>query len=273
MDLNPDEAVAAGWLRAGSISARLLEKMSRFSLTTACRIIALDRFMRERIIAKGIASSKVVVLAPWAHDDHVRFAPVERERFRESHGLNGKFVVMYSGNHSPCHPLDTLVETVRRFASDGAVQFCFIGGGSEFHRVKRLVQIERLSNVTCLPYQPLDQLSASLSAADLHVVVMGEPFVGVVHPCKIYNILTVAAPVLYIGPAPSHVTEILANANGKPVSATVGHGDTERVFREIQRLRGFGAATARNCAETVCDLFAKDTVLPRFIDELESLSN
>jgi len=32
MDLNPDEAIAAGWLRGGSRSARSLEWISRFSL-------------------------------------------------------------------------------------------------------------------------------------------------------------------------------------------------------------------------------------------------
>ena len=29
------------------------------------------------------------------------------------------------------------------------------------------------------------------------------------HPCKSYNILAVSAPVVYIGPKPSYVTEIL----------------------------------------------------------------
>src|SRR6266481_6367804 len=51
MDFNPDEAIAAGWLRSGSPAARMLEWMSRFSLSHARKIIALDRFMRDRIVA------------------------------------------------------------------------------------------------------------------------------------------------------------------------------------------------------------------------------
>src|SRR5216117_3872878 len=54
MDFNPDEAIAAGWLKPGSFVTRMLEGMSRFSLKRAARIIALDRFMRDRIVAKGI---------------------------------------------------------------------------------------------------------------------------------------------------------------------------------------------------------------------------
>ena len=92
------------------------------------------------------------------------------------------------------------------------IVFCFVGGGSEQAKVRE----SRLSrrNVKCLPYQPLNELSSSLSAADLHVVVMGDKFVGIVHPCKVYNIMSVGAPVLYIGPEPSHVTDI-ASQQGK----------------------------------------------------------
>jgi len=59
MDFNPDEAIAAGWLRADSIAAKFLERLSRFSLRRANWIIALDRFMRDRIVAKGIARKRL----------------------------------------------------------------------------------------------------------------------------------------------------------------------------------------------------------------------
>ena len=54
MDFNPDEAIAAGSLKPGSPAARVLEAVSLFSLRRASRIIALDQFMGERILAKGI---------------------------------------------------------------------------------------------------------------------------------------------------------------------------------------------------------------------------
>ena len=205
MDLNPDEAVAAGWLRADSFVGRRLERMSRFSFRRADRIIALDRFMRDRIAAKQIAAEKIVVIPPWSQDSDVRFDAVGREQFRQAHGLQHKFAVMYSGNHSPVHPLDTLMKAAERLKDDPSVVFCFVGGGSEFKRVQHWAEAGKHTNVLCLPYQPLSQLSASLSAADAHVVAMGDAMLGLVHPCKIYNILSIAAPVIYIGPAqPRH---------------------------------------------------------------------
>ncbi len=175
MDLNPDEAVAAGWLRERSLVARILDRMVRYSFRRADRIVALDRFMKDRIVAKGIPDDKLAVIPPWSHDDAIHFDDVARQRFRVRHGLNDKFVVMYSGNHSPCHPLDTLLEAAQRLASQPQFMFCFVGGGKEFAKVQRFARQRHLKNILCLPYQPLELLSASLSAADLHVVVLGEP--------------------------------------------------------------------------------------------------
>jgi colanic acid biosynthesis glycosyl transferase WcaI len=226
MDLNPDEAIAAGWLKEKSLLTRLLQRMLRYSFKVATRTVVLDRFTKERVVAKGIDPARMTIVPPWSHDDHVTYSETGRESFRQHHELTDKFVVMYSGNHSPCHPLDTLLAAARVLAGRSEVVFYFIGGGSEQVKVRE----SRLSNVKCLPYQPLDELSNSLSAADLHVVVMGDEFVGIVHPCKVYNILTIGAPVLYIGPQPSHVTDIAAQ-HGK--FFLTRHGDVDAVVSAI----------------------------------------
>ncbi len=331
MDMNPDEAVAAGWLRADSFMGKILERMSRFSFRRADWIIALDRFMRLRIIAKGIAPEKIAVLPPWSHDNDVRFDAVGREQFRQQHGLSDKFVVMYAGNHSPVHPLDTLMQAAERLQGDASIVFCFVGGGSEFQRIKRWAEeggrpgevtnqtsrakegggwkakgeyknAERLKtetlkaksgkqkiesenefqlsafqfsafkNVLCLPYQPLNQLSASLSAADAHVVVMGEAMLGLVHPCKIYNILAVGAPVLYIGPRPSHVTEILDRLGDKYPSIRVAHGEADILAEQIQNLRQKTAGGRRPSPAEVTATFSKGVLLPQLIAGLEELA-
>ena len=97
MDFNPDEAIAAGWLRADSAPARILESMSRFALRQADSVIALDRFLKDRIVAKEIAPEKIAVIPPWSHDDTVRFDALGRKEFRKMHALENKFVVMYLG--------------------------------------------------------------------------------------------------------------------------------------------------------------------------------
>jgi colanic acid biosynthesis glycosyl transferase WcaI len=312
MDFNPDEAIAAGWLRRGSPAARMLDAMSRFSLKRASRIIALDRFMRERIIEKGIAADKVAVIPPWMHDGDVQFDAQGRARFRKAHGLEDKFVVMYSGNHSPCHPLDTLMRAAEQLRDERDIVFCFIGGGSEWRKLQSAVgQASRLplsqrpsrlveaqaarasatcdagwstsdvspaqpsTHIKCLPYQPLSELSASLSAADLHVVVMGDVFVGLVHPCKIYNVLGVGAPVLCIGPRPSHLSEILDRLDGEYLCGTASHADPGRVVEHIHRVRlqVEVAARQRQAPPPALSEFSRETLLAKLVAKLEEPSH
>ena len=269
MDMNPDEAVAAGWMRADSFMGKTLERMSRFSFRRATRIIALDRFMRDRIVAKEIAPEKIAVIPPWSQDNDVRFAAAGREQFRKAHGLQDKFVVMYSGNHSPVHPLDTLMQAAERLKNDESIALCFIGGGSEFKRVQRWAEAGKRANVLCLPYQPLSELSASLSAADAHVVVMGSAMLGLVHPCKIYNMLAVAAPVIYIGPKPSHVTEILDQLGNEYPSIRVEHGEADKLAEQIRALGQKTAGGRGSLPAEVTATFSKGVLLPELISAME----
>jgi glycosyltransferase involved in cell wall biosynthesis len=267
MDFNPDEAIAAGWLKADSFAARFLELLSRFSLRRAARIIALDRFMRDRIAAKNIPAGKIAVLPPWSQDGDVRFDAAGRDEFRRAHGLADKFVVMYSGNHSPVHPLDTLLQAADKLRGEKDVVFAFVGGGSEFSRIKQWAAGN--PQVLCLPYQPLGKLSASLSAADGHVVIMGNSMLGLVHPCKIYNILAVGAPVIYIGPKPSHVTEIFDLLPAYPWTSAP-HGQAEALEQQIRQLAAAGKQHPSGRPAENLTAFSKAALLPKLIAAIEA---
>jgi glycosyltransferase involved in cell wall biosynthesis len=263
MDLNPDEAVAAGWLSESSRAARVLERLLRFSLRQAEAVIVLDRFMQQRILEKGIGEDRIVVLPPWAHDDFVCYDQRGREEFRRRHDLQEKFVVMYSGNHSPCHPLDTLLKAALELGQRDDIVFCFVGGGSEQNKVRRYAEHYGLDHIVCLPYQPLETLAGSLSAADLHVVVMGNPFVGIVHPCKIYNIMEIGAPLLYIGPPESHVSDLITNLDGR--ARTVSHGEVDLAVRHIIAAADRADRNGSRSRAASASRFSKRTVLPQMI--------
>jgi colanic acid biosynthesis glycosyl transferase WcaI len=271
MDLNPDEAVAAGWLNKDSTTARILAGLLNFSLKAAGEVVVLDRFMRKRVMQKGVPEEKITVIPPWAHSDVIRYDPDGRQAFRDRHGFAGKYVVMYSGNHSPCHPLTTVLQAAARLADRPEIMFCFVGGGSEFPTVANFAAAHKLANIRCLPYQPLADLSASLSAADLHVVVMGDPLVGIVHTCKIYNIMCIGAPVLYVGPSKSHVMDIAAG-NGIPLHSA-NHGDVDLVVRRIlanAKANSKLSMPDRRMVERGRS-FHQDQLVPRFADLVEAL--
>lgn len=279
MDLNPDEAIAAGWLRAESATAKILGKLLESSMRQAARIVVLDRFMKERVLQKRVAPERIEVISPWSQGIH--FDQQGREAFRRAYGLAGKFVVMYAGNHSPCHPLDTLLAAGATLGSREDINFCFVGGGSEMRKVKEFASARGLKNILCLPYQPPEELAALLSAADLHAVVMGNEFPGIVHPCKVYNILAVGVPMLYLGPAESHMGDIIGKLADPRRAMQATHGQTELVSKSISdaaaafilRRNHAGAETriAPGVHRDLAAAFSRATVLPKFINQIEAL--
>jgi|SRR5262252_6566176 len=267
MDLNPDEAIAAGWLRQDSLTARLLSRWLITSLAQAEAIVALDRFMKQRITAKGIDERKIEVIPP-ASDEGVRYDQKGREEFRRQHSLDGKFVVMYAGNHSPCNPLDTVLETAERLRSREEILFLFVGGGSGLSQIKEFAASRRLTNLRWLPYQPYEKLSALLSAADLHVVVMGDAFKGIVHPSKIYNIFAVGTAFLFIGPDECHVTDLIGATEMKAAALCARHGEADQVARLISEVAGKPRSNNGPLIPGANE-FSADAVYSRFIKLIE----
>lgn len=247
MDINPDQMIAMGKLSETSPPARAFDWMYRRTIRTASKVIALDRFMAERLERKASLGDKLAIVPPWSHVDALK-PPVEHadNAFREREGLRDKFVVMYSGNLSPTHPLDTVLEAARSMRDDASVAFVFVGGGQGAKRVEAFLAEHALPNARLLPYQPLEMLPHSLAAADVHVVAMGDPMVGVVHPCKVYGALAVGRPVLFVGPRPCHVTDLLDQAD---VGQHVEHGAVDAAVRAIRALQAMPAEERRAMGE------------------------
>lgn len=267
MDLNPDQAITVGAVRSGALSARLLERANRAAARAAAEVVVLDRFMAGRV-ARWRPETEQTVIPPWPHEDHITPVAHADNPFRVRHGLDGKRVVMYSGNLSPVHPLDTVLQAAVALRDQPRLHFLFVGSGGQRAAVAELVARERLQNVTLLPYQPIDQLRYSLSAADVHLVSMGNDMVGIVHPCKLYGAMAAGRPIFYLGPRESHIGEIVTRHQ---LGWQVDHGDlagavaTLRVVADLpdealaERGRLAAAAIAGELSQTrllggFCDL-------------------
>ncbi len=280
MDMNPDEAIAMGWIKKGSVLARVLEAVSRWTLQRSDKIIVLDRFMKERVTdcltpspcplpaGEGEMDKKIHVIPPWSHDEDLELIPHAENPFRKQYGLENKFVVMYSGNHSVCHPLDTLLEAARLLKDDPGVMFVFIGGGARTEDVRLFKEKHGLENIFQMSYVPRSEIRYSLSAADLHAVVMGEKMAGIVHPCKIYGVLALGKPFAYIGPAQSHITDFIQQgAKGY----TVRHGAAEKLIEAIQISRNMSqneSEIIRKAQRGLAARFSVKALIPQFLAEV-----
>jgi glycosyltransferase involved in cell wall biosynthesis len=244
MDINPDQMVAAGKLGRTSLPVRVFEWLNRLTLDCARNVIVLDRFMAERIQGKRDVGARMRIIPPWAHEQHLEVVPHAGNPFRREHGLDGKCVIMYSGNAGLSTPLDTLLAAAKRLEHDPRFHFMFIGGGIVKRQIDEMVRRESPPNISCLPYQPLDRIKYSLSAADIHVVSIGDESVGIIHPCKIYGAMALGKPILALGPDASHLGDIVRESGGAWMHR---HGDVDGVVETLERFVALPQAERDAC--------------------------
>ena len=266
MDVNPDQTVALGMARPGSLPVRIFNWINREVLRRADDVIVLDRFMGERINSKVDVTPKLSVLPPWPAEDPAEVVGHEANPFRAAHSLDGKTVVMYSGNHGPSNPLTTVLDAAVRVNDEPNLHFMFIGGGVG----KAEVEAVSSPNIESLPYQPQEDLKYSLAAADVHLVTMGDAIRGIVHPSKVYGAMAMGRPILLVGPDENHVSDIIDEyGNGWHVR----HGDVEeaeRVLRTIAAMSPAELATmGKRGRDAIHESGGKAAAVGRVCDVLE----
>lgn len=270
MDLNPDQMVAMKLLPEQSPAVRVFEALNRAILSQATETVVLDRFMAERVERKlpGV-ERKLAVMPPWPHEDRLDNIRHADNPFRAAHIPAGRFAIMYSGNHSPANPLQTLLDAADRLQSDPRLLVLCIGGGGGKKEVEDRIAAG-VRNIASLPYQPLDQLRFSLSAADVHVVSIGDDVVGIVHPCKVYGAMAVSRPILLLGPSPSHISDLIEQHR---IGWQIGHGDVDGAVRTLRQILDTPAEVldemGRRAAEVVSRSLSKRELMGRFCDVLQ----
>lgn len=250
MDVNPDQLIVAGKTRPGSISVRVFDWINRLTLRVSKAVVVLDRYMAERIVAKHPVAEKLYVIPPWPPEGLLITEVGAGRTFRRAHGLEERFVVMYSGNHAIQHPLDTLLAAANGLASEPRIAFVFIGGGAGKALVEQAVK-GGARNIVSLPFQPLAEIRESLAAADIHVVAMGNEVVGIVHPSKIYGAMAAGRPILFFGPERSHAGELLA---GRSFGRIVSHGDVEGAIRVIREMIAWPIEARREAGDEAAEV-------------------
>lgn len=273
MDLYPDLPVACGALRGDSFMARILEKVNRFCLRRADRVVVLGRCMLERVRAKGVDHGQVVHVGVWSDGAEVR--PIERSAnpYRAEWGLGDRFVVMYSGNFGLGHDVATMCAAAERLRHDDRIRFVFAGGGKRKAEVESFVRERGLENAVLAPYQPREKLDASLSCADVHLVSLAEGIEGIMVPCKLFGAMAAARPSIFIGLPSSEIARVLEE-NG--AGLCVPPGDVDGLVNAITTLASdapFSAAMGERARQALGAAYDRDRACEQWRVLLEDTVN
>jgi glycosyltransferase involved in cell wall biosynthesis len=205
----------------------------------------------------------VAVIPNWADTEQI--APVSGVNlFRRQHGLEGRFLVMYSGNLGLTQRLSDFVEAAAQLRDDARIHFAFVGRGSLEAELRAQVASLRLENVSFFDYQAREGLSDSLSAADLHLVPLTAALAGCLMPSKLYGILAAGRPCLTNAPVGTELQRLVVEEG---IGFSVPCGTVEQLATAIreaasnpERLQGMNLRS-RKLAET---RFRRELSVERF---------
>jgi len=206
-DVFPEVAVELKRLES-PVLVGLLRRLIGYYLARADRVVAIGDTMRLRLEAKGAPRGRLRVIPNWVDTTAIRPEPQDNP-WAVEHELDGRFVVMHSGNVGHAQNLDALVRatTFLRDLDDLAVTI--IGGGARHAELVELAELLEADHVRFLGYQPRETLSQSLSAASVHVVGLARGLSGFVVPSRLYGILAAGRPVIVAGDADSETAQVV----------------------------------------------------------------
>jgi len=206
-DVFPEIATELGRL-TNPVAVRLLRSLVGFYLRRADHVVAIGERMRQHLIAKGAAPHRVTVIPNWVDTTAITPQPKENEWSR-SLGLADRFVVMHSGNVGHAQNIDALIHATTYLRDVEDLMVPIIGFGARHREMQELAQQLEAGRVRFLEYQPREQLSESLSSADVHYVGLARGLAGFVVPSRLYGILSAGRPVIVAADAASETAQLV----------------------------------------------------------------
>jgi glycosyltransferase involved in cell wall biosynthesis len=243
-DLYPDMALGGSIVSPG-ILVRLWEKLHRWALRRATRVVVLGDDMRNRILAKGVDPAHVVIVRDGAdlpaQGSNPSFDPQVVQAIRGE----SQFVLLHAGNLGFYGAWDTLLTAARELAQD-RISIVFVGDGAQRERLQSAAA--GLPNVRFLPFFPVSKIPSVLAAPDAHIITIKRGLEGVVVPSKMYSILAAGKPVVAVAPGECDVVSIGARRGFSIAADPDDPAQFVQAVRRISRnpdlLRSMGASAA-----------------------------
>jgi glycosyltransferase involved in cell wall biosynthesis len=232
-DLFPEVAYSLGVL-SPTVPHKVLVGLRNLALQHADMNVAISDRMLDYVRSQGIQRSRSVAIHNWTDGREVYPREPHESQLRSEWGLQGKFVVGYSGNLGRAHELETILEAAKLLAHDQGVQFLFVGDGHLFSSLRDQVKSHALNNVSIRPYQPRAQLGDTLAVPDVHLISLKPALESFVMPSKLYGILAAGRPVFFVGDADGEIPGILQRAD---CGIGISIGDGISLARQIEHLR------------------------------------
>jgi colanic acid biosynthesis glycosyl transferase WcaI len=200
MDLAWEQLNRQGTTISSRCIAALFMRVQVMLLEKTDHVVTLGRCMASTLHARGVSRHRIKVIGSWAEDSWAKLA-IDSTASRSKYGLPERFTIMYSGYAGKWHDFDSISYAMAAMSNDKSIQWVFAGSGPGIDQVRRRSAINLADNLVFLDWVPRDELPQFLSCADVHLVSLKESMLGTCVPSKLYPLMALAKPVVFVGPA------------------------------------------------------------------------
>jgi colanic acid biosynthesis glycosyl transferase WcaI len=199
-DILPEAAVRIGLLK-NKWMIRTLAALEKFAYRTAHTISVIADGFRENLVNKGVPVNKIICIPNWVNVNFIHPLPKQNNSWISSHQLDGKFIVLYSGNIALTQGLETVIEAAVYLRHIREIVFVIVGESTALQRLQQYCLLHGADNVLLLPLQPREKLPEMLAAADVGLIVQKRNIISFNMPSKIPLLLASGRPIVGSVPA------------------------------------------------------------------------
>ena len=228
----------------GALAGAYFRWLEKRCLCASAGIVVITDDFVPILSRAGVDEKLITVIPNWASLEDIQ-PWARRNSWSARHGLDDKFVLLYSGTLALKHNPELLVRLARAFRSDDEVRIVAVTEGPGADYLMDACRRESLPNLLVLPFQPIECMSEVLATGDVFLAVL-EPDAGVFSvPSKVLTYLAAERPLLAAIPKENLAARIVNKAEA---GCCVEPGDVEGYLTAAIRVRRDPALRARYAA-------------------------
>ncbi len=224
-DVFPENLIAAGVCRHQSLSYRLLKRLFDFSYKQAELVIVPGRDMKEKLIAKGVASGKIIIIPNWADSKKIHAVSAHRH-------VAPQKTFLFAGNIGRTQGIKNLIDAIAE-ANISNCSFVFAGDGAMRPLVTEAVEAIPEKHISYIGQVDSQQMNTVLSQADIAIITLCDKMKGIGVPSKSYFYMAAGLPLLYIGDQESEIALVIKQHD---LGFVVPPGDPSKLSHMLEEI-------------------------------------
>lgn len=193
-DMWPDTLKATGMLNNQKL-LNIIGSVCQLVYKFVDHIVVLCPGFKKILIERAVPESKISVIYNWCDEESLTKTQPLKLKYQQL--MEDKFNVVFAGNIGKAQALDKILDVAKDIEEMRAIQFVFVGGGTETERLKLRLNNENINNVIFIPRMPMSEVGGVLNCASLLLVhLKKDPLFEITVPSKTQAYMAIGKPLL-----------------------------------------------------------------------------